>query len=434
MTTYTTIQLRRGTAAQWTAANPTLGIGEYGHETDTRKSKVGNGTAAWNDLPYLAGATAVTAIPVKTDGYAATVGDLVRCDATAGGFTVTLPDGPMDESQIVVKKIDTSTNTVIVQRSGTDVFNVAGGVSLMELSIPGETVTLLYKSGIWYVVSHGFSKAGLDTRYVTQGTFPVSGWYGIKDSNGANSLVLMNNSDAVNYWVVSNAATGGGVQLRANGTDADISAGIRSRGTGSVIMYSGAGEIISSFQPQTSAVNYWRIDNSGAGTALKAWAAGTDTDISIDLIPKGAGTVKANGVTLITGSAPSITDPKVNRIMDSAGNVLIGSLPASNAVNYLQVSNATAGNNPVFEAAGSDSNISIYMRGKGTGTLIPLADIQSVNAGFKIGTGTTQKIGFWNATPAVQPAAVADATDAATTQTQLNALLARLRTIGIIAT
>jgi hypothetical protein len=56
------------------------------------------------------------------------------------------------------------------------------------------------------------------------------------------------------------------------------------------------------------------------------------------------------------------------------------------------------------------------------------------HTGTKIGTAATQKLGFWNTTPVVQPAAVADATDAGTTQTQLNALLARLRAAGIIAT
>ena len=55
------------------------------------------------------------------------------------------------------------------------------------------------------------------------------------------------------------------------------------------------------------------------------------------------------------------------------------------------------------------------------------------HTGTKIGTAATQKLGFWNATPIAQPAAVADATDAGTTQTQLNALLARLRAAGIIA-
>lgn len=54
--------------------------------------------------------------------------------------------------------------------------------------------------------------------------------------------------------------------------------------------------------------------------------------------------------------------------------------------------------------------------------------------GTKLGTATTQKLGFYNATPVVQPAAVADATDATDVITQLNALLARMRALGLIAT
>jgi hypothetical protein len=60
--------------------------------------------------------------------------------------------------------------------------------------------------------------------------------------------------------------------------------------------------------------------------------------------------------------------------------------------------------------------------------------VTDTTTGTKIGTGTTQKLGFFNATPAVQPAAVANATDAASTQDRLNDLLARLRTLGLIAT
>lgn len=46
------IQLRRGTAAQWTSVNPTLYIGELGFETDTLKIKIGDGVTAWNSLAY----------------------------------------------------------------------------------------------------------------------------------------------------------------------------------------------------------------------------------------------------------------------------------------------------------------------------------------------------------------------------------------------
>jgi len=46
------MQFRRGTAAQWAAANPTLYSGELGLETDTSKFKIGDGTTAWNSLAY----------------------------------------------------------------------------------------------------------------------------------------------------------------------------------------------------------------------------------------------------------------------------------------------------------------------------------------------------------------------------------------------
>jgi hypothetical protein len=52
MSVVTQIQLRRGTAASWTSANPTLAAGEFGFETDTGKAKIGNGSTAWNSLAY----------------------------------------------------------------------------------------------------------------------------------------------------------------------------------------------------------------------------------------------------------------------------------------------------------------------------------------------------------------------------------------------
>lgn len=51
-TTFDRIQMRRGTAAEATAANPVLLAGEIGYETDTGKFKFGNGANAWLDLPY----------------------------------------------------------------------------------------------------------------------------------------------------------------------------------------------------------------------------------------------------------------------------------------------------------------------------------------------------------------------------------------------
>ena len=47
------IQLRRDTAANWTAANPLLAQGELGVEVDTAKIKLGTGLDNWNSLGYF---------------------------------------------------------------------------------------------------------------------------------------------------------------------------------------------------------------------------------------------------------------------------------------------------------------------------------------------------------------------------------------------
>ena len=64
------IQIRRGTAANWTSNNPTLSAGEYALETDTGKTKMGDGSTSWTGLSYS------TILPNVTEtitvGYAQT--------------------------------------------------------------------------------------------------------------------------------------------------------------------------------------------------------------------------------------------------------------------------------------------------------------------------------------------------------------------------
>lgn len=81
----TTIQLRRGSAASWTSANPTLAAGELGIETDTAKMKIGDGTTAWASLAYFSGSGASIAIDDLTDVAitSAASGDILRHNGTA---------------------------------------------------------------------------------------------------------------------------------------------------------------------------------------------------------------------------------------------------------------------------------------------------------------------------------------------------------------
>lgn len=52
MPAQTVIKLRKGTAAEWTSANPVLAAGEVGLETDTNKTKYGDGATSWGSLSY----------------------------------------------------------------------------------------------------------------------------------------------------------------------------------------------------------------------------------------------------------------------------------------------------------------------------------------------------------------------------------------------
>ncbi|MBQ7215572.1 MAG: hypothetical protein IJP54_05635 [Synergistaceae bacterium] len=54
MPNYIRIKIRRGSNADWAAANPVLELGEIAADMTKHLLKVGNGVSAWNALPYYA--------------------------------------------------------------------------------------------------------------------------------------------------------------------------------------------------------------------------------------------------------------------------------------------------------------------------------------------------------------------------------------------
>jgi hypothetical protein len=130
MSSIARIKVRRGTAAEWTAANPTLLLGEVAAETDTLRFKVGTGSTAWTALSYYGSAEA----------------DLVRGQASkmdAGTITITTQSvyvstgltGTFDTATASGMTLGT-TNTFAVK-------NTSGATKLMQIygSIDAETAT-----------------------------------------------------------------------------------------------------------------------------------------------------------------------------------------------------------------------------------------------------------------------------------------------------
>ena len=129
----TRMQQRRGTASQWTSANPVLNAGEMGWESDTNKFKIGDGTNHWNDLDYFADinstvnpafGTSITFEGATADSYETT---LQVTDPTADR-TITLPNvtgtvittGNLSD----ITDIGVFTSTITMEGSTADAFEL----------------------------------------------------------------------------------------------------------------------------------------------------------------------------------------------------------------------------------------------------------------------------------------------------------------------
>jgi hypothetical protein len=100
----TRMQQRRGTAAQWTAANPILAAGEIGFETDTSKFKMGNGSSTWSALTYFANAAELAAIVDGAPDLLNTLNELAAAIGDDPGFltnyaTITATTAAIAESR-----------------------------------------------------------------------------------------------------------------------------------------------------------------------------------------------------------------------------------------------------------------------------------------------------------------------------------------------
>ena len=89
------IQQRTDTAANWTSSDPPLLAGELGHESDTKKYKLGDGSTAWTSLDYAGGGSSATwvtenDVTVSSSYTLAKNGFAVGPIAVNSGVTITI--------------------------------------------------------------------------------------------------------------------------------------------------------------------------------------------------------------------------------------------------------------------------------------------------------------------------------------------------------
>jgi hypothetical protein len=137
--------------------------------------------------------------------------------------------------------------------------------------------------------------------------------------------------------------------------------------------------------------NFYFIDNStsGAHTVQLKAASGSGATVTLAADDKLTHVIFLDGVATNTGvfdtglgegdvtltgtqtlTNKTLTSPKIGTsILDTSGNELFLLTATGSAVNELTFANAAAGNAPSFTASGGDSNISINLVPKGTGSV-----------------------------------------------------------------
>jgi hypothetical protein len=157
------IQFRRGTASEWTSANPTLAVGEMGLETDTDLFKIGDGTTAWTSLGYggIQGAQGPSGDPKltinqQTASYTAVLADAAKLVEISSSSATTFSI-PTDASvnfpigtQISILQTGTGQVTIAAVTSETTTVNATPG---LKLRAQWSAATLIKRAANLWVVT-----------------------------------------------------------------------------------------------------------------------------------------------------------------------------------------------------------------------------------------------------------------------------------------
>ena len=89
-------------------------------------------------------------VGVTTD-YTASAGEVLLCDSTSYGFTVTLPDSPAvgDRVQFVDAAGQFGANNVVVSVSDTSTYKIANLNETLTLNVPNQPLELMWSGGTY---------------------------------------------------------------------------------------------------------------------------------------------------------------------------------------------------------------------------------------------------------------------------------------------
>jgi len=228
------IQVRRGTASQWTSVNPILAAGEMGVESDSNLFKFGNGSSTWTALAYANNSdVAIGEISQDAINTALTMGAGLSKTYNDGANTITIN---VDSNIVALKSyVDAQvlglSNTVDSDFIPASDRGIAGGVASLNSSgkVPAselditETVQDVVGSAI--VAGAGITKTYDDAANTITIISNISNGNGITATNGTGTERIFTLSDSIapatavqTALVTATTVNAGTVTTTGNGT------------------------------------------------------------------------------------------------------------------------------------------------------------------------------------------------------------------------
>ena len=251
------------------------------------------------------------------------VNHIVAQNAATGGAPMITVSGTDSNIGLNLSPVGTGSVAIYAPSSQTSApLTVRGLAANINLDLSSKGSGLVTANGVEIATISG-------TQTLTNKTLTGPRIGAINDASGQTAWAYTTTASVANYWQSASGAAGTGLSLSASGTDTNINVNIFSKGTGSIQFRSSTNNLSLGLDHVASAVNYIRLTNAATATAPTFTATGTDTNISVNIVPKGTGALQANGVDVVTISgtqtltnktitSPTITGTPVTDVLAAA--------------------------------------------------------------------------------------------------------------------
>lgn len=181
----------------------------------------------------------------------------------------------------------------------------------------------------------------------------LTAFHSFTGPSGISFAVNSASGTVANYVQAGSQSAGNFPSLAAQGSDTNIGLDLFSKGTSPVRARTGTGGAEQfRISDTASAVNYVQVTGAATTAAPVLSAQGSDTNVTLGYVSKGS------------GQHIFATNGTISNQQFRIGHT-------NNAVNYVQVAGAATTGSPILSAQGSDTNIGLFLQGKGTGSIFP---------------------------------------------------------------